>query len=166
MRLADAGEQETAFVRRRVSREELDLGDAHTAAALATLTDSRLVTADERTLEVAHEALLREWPRLRDWLEDDIQGRRLHHHLRAAAKEWETRGRDRGELFRGARLASALDWAADHDAELNDVEHAFPDERTLIAAIALPSRPSTRISASTRAPASRSVTAGTSAPAL
>jgi WD40 repeat protein/DNA-binding SARP family transcriptional activator len=129
MRLADAGEQETAFVRRRVPREELDLErDAHAAAALATLTDSRLVTADERTLEVAHEALLREWPRLRDWLDEDTQGRRLHHHLRAAAKEWEMRGRDPGELFRGARLASALDWAADHDAELNDVERAFLDD--------------------------------------
>jgi WD40 repeat protein/DNA-binding SARP family transcriptional activator len=129
MRLADAGEQETAFVRRRVPRDELDLErDAHAAAALATLIDSRLVTADGRTLEVAHEALLREWPRLRDWLEEDIQGRRLHHHLRAAAKEWETRGRDPGELFRGARLASALDWAADHDADLNDVERAFLDD--------------------------------------
>ena len=42
---------------------------------------SRLVTVDEGTLEVAHEALLREWPRLRGWLEEDAEGRRLHQHV-------------------------------------------------------------------------------------
>ncbi len=79
LRLADAGEDESAFVRRRVPVDELEAGsDEHTAAALAALTDSRLVTADEDTLEVAHEALLREWPRLRGWLEEDAEGRRLH----------------------------------------------------------------------------------------
>ena len=39
------------------------------------------MTADGETLEVAHEALLREWPRLRGWLEEDADGRRLHQHL-------------------------------------------------------------------------------------
>ena len=74
LRLADAGEDESAFVRRRVPLDELELGrDDHTAAALAALTDSRLATADEGTLEVAHEALLREWPRLRGWLEEDAE---------------------------------------------------------------------------------------------
>ena len=66
LRLADAGEQESAFVRRRVPLDELDPErDEPTAAALEALVDSRLVTADEETLEVAHEALLSEWPRLR-----------------------------------------------------------------------------------------------------
>ena len=56
------------------------------------------------TAEVAHEALLREWPRLRGWLEEDAEGRRLHHHLAIAAREWDAGGRDPGELYRGARL--------------------------------------------------------------
>ena len=59
----------------------------------------------EGTAEVAHEALLREWPRLRGWLEQDAEGRRLHRHLAVAAREWSARGRDPGELYRGARLA-------------------------------------------------------------
>jgi WD40 repeat protein/DNA-binding SARP family transcriptional activator len=129
LRLADAGEHETAFVRRRVPLDELDSGrDERAAAALAALTDSRLVTADEGTVEVAHEALLREWPRLRAWLEEDAEGRRLHQHLIHAARDWEAASRDGGELYRGARLASALDWATDHGADLNELEREFLDE--------------------------------------
>ena len=128
LRLADAGEQESAFVRRRVPLGELEPGhDEAAAAALAALTDSRLVTADEGTL-VAHEALLREWPRLRGWLEEDAEGRRLHQHLIHAASEWQAGGRDSGELYRGARLASTLDWAAGHDGDLNELERAFLDQ--------------------------------------
>jgi WD40 repeat protein/DNA-binding SARP family transcriptional activator len=126
LRLADADEQESAFVRRRTPLDELGRErDAHTAAALAALIDSRLITADEGTLEVAHEALLREWPRLRAWLEDDAEGRRLHQHLIHAARDWETAGRDRGELYRGARLASALDWVAAHEGDMNELEREF-----------------------------------------
>ena len=129
LRLADAGEQESAFVRRRVPLEELDsVRDEPTAAALAALTDSRLVTADQGALEVAHEALLREWPRLRGWLEEDAEGRRLHQHLIHTASEWQAGGRDPGELYRGARLASTLDWAAAHEGDLNELERSFLDE--------------------------------------
>ncbi len=110
LRLSDA--EEAAPVRRRVPLEELESErDEDTAAALAVLTESRLVTVDEGTVEVAHEALLSQWPRLRGWLEEDAEGRRLHQHLIHGAAEWERSGRDPAELYRGARLASALDWA-------------------------------------------------------
>ena len=116
-------------MRRRMPLDELDPErDEHTAAALTALVDSRLVTADEETLEVAHEALLREWPRLRGWLEEDAEGRRLHQHLIHAARDWQAAGRDRGELYRGARLASALDWSAGHEGDLNELERDFLDE--------------------------------------
>jgi WD40 repeat protein/DNA-binding SARP family transcriptional activator len=128
LRLAGEGEGE-AVVRRRVELAELGADrDEAVGRVLAALASDRLVTIGEGEVEVAHEALLREWPRLRGWLEDDAEGRRLHHHLRAAAKEWDTGGRDPGELYRGARLASALDWATDHDAELNDFERSFLDD--------------------------------------
>ncbi len=126
LRLADA-EQPTP-VRRRVALASLEAErDEDAASALAALTESRLVTVDEGTVEVAHEALLREWPRLRGWLEEDAEGRRLHQHLIQAAEQWEASGRDPAELYRGARLASALDWAAGHDAELNELERDFLD---------------------------------------
>ena len=128
LRLADAGEQGASFVRRPVPLDELDPDrDSETAAALERLVDSRLVTVDEGTVEVAHEALLREWPRLRSWLEEDAEGRRLHQHLAQAARGWDADGRDPGELYRGARLASALEWSASHEGRLNALEREFLD---------------------------------------
>jgi WD40 repeat protein len=128
LRLADAGDEGASFVRRPVPLEELDPDrDGETAAALESLVDSRLVTVDEGTVEVAHEALLREWPRLRSWLEEDAEGRRLHQHLAHAARGWDADGRDPGELYRGARLASALEWSASHEGRLNALEREFLD---------------------------------------
>ena len=92
---------------------------------LAELTDARLLTVSDGQLELSHEALLREWPRYRAWLEEDRIGRRLHAHLTSAAGDWDARGRDAGELYRGARLAGALDWAAQHDDQLNALERDF-----------------------------------------
>ena len=109
-------------VRRRVPLEELEAD-----RVLDLLADSRLVTVSEGTAEVAHEALLREWPRLRGWLEEDADGRRLHAQLTHAAREWNRDDRDRGELYRGARLASALEWRAAHEPELNTIEQQFLD---------------------------------------
>ncbi|MGH2949214.1 MAG: hypothetical protein ACRDPC_23670, partial [Solirubrobacteraceae bacterium] len=127
LRLAGSGEG-AAVVRRRVPLDELEIDrDQQAAAVLDALTASRLVTVGEGTAEVAHEALLREWPRLRGWLEEDAEGRRLHHHLIHAARDWQSGDRDEGELYRGARLASALDWIAGHERELNELERAFID---------------------------------------
>ena len=130
LRLAGADdEQAEGFVRRRVPLDELELDrDEGAARALAVLTESRLLTVDEGAAEVAHEALLREWPRLRGWLAEDAEGRHLHQHLIGAAGEWRDSGRDPAELYRGARLASALDWAAEHDTELNQLERSFLEE--------------------------------------
>jgi WD40 repeat protein/DNA-binding SARP family transcriptional activator len=111
-------------VRARVPIAEL--GDAETV--LAVLARERLITIGEGEVEVAHEALLREWPRLRGWLEEDAEGRRLHGQLTHAARDWDAAGRDPSELYRGARLAAALDWAATHTAELNATERNFLDD--------------------------------------
>jgi WD40 repeat protein/DNA-binding SARP family transcriptional activator len=125
LRLAGPGEGE-AVVRRRVPISEFTANnDDHIWVVVETLTDQRLLTKSQDTVEVAHEALLREWPRLRGWLEEDVQGRALHRHLIAAAREWEQSGRDPGELYRGARLTGALDWAHEHHADLNQLERAF-----------------------------------------
>ena len=131
LRLAGGGEGDTV-VRRRVPLAELEVEHREEVAeVLSALAQDRLITISEGDVEVAHEALLREWPRLRGWLEEDAEGRRLQLHLRAAASSWETGGRDRGELYRGARLASTLDWARDHETDLNDLERAFLDQSRL-----------------------------------
>src|SRR5215207_8807108 len=122
LRLVEINE-DGAVTRRRVAPSELDLEDDDDVVEL--LTTRRLLTAGEGALEVAHEALAREWPRLRDWLRQDAEGRRLGRHLRAAAHEWHAGGRDRAELYRGARLASALEWSRTHRGELNATEREF-----------------------------------------
>lgn len=124
LRLAGEGRGD-AVVRERVPLSDFDTARAEVAEVLSVLAAERLVTIGEGEVEVAHEALLREWPRLRGWLEDDAEGRLIHRHLRAAARGWQAGGRDAGELYRGARLVSALEWSAVHGPELNPQERSF-----------------------------------------
>jgi WD40 repeat protein/class 3 adenylate cyclase len=115
-----------AAMGRRVPLGELDVEhDPDAAEVLTVLADARMLTVSEGSVEVAHDALLREWPRLRGWLEEDVEGRRLHHHLMEAAREWTAGGQDPADLYRGARLATAMDWTAQHTVELNEREQAF-----------------------------------------
>jgi WD40 repeat protein/DNA-binding SARP family transcriptional activator len=125
LRLAAPGEG-AGVVRRRAPLSEFDLDrDADAARAMAAFTDARLVTVAEGTVEVAHEALLREWPRLRTWLEDDAEGRKLHRHVTESSHTWDEGGRDPADLYRGARSTAAWEWAEPHEADLNDLEREF-----------------------------------------
>jgi hypothetical protein len=113
-------------LRRRVPVVEvLSKDDADAAVALDVLVGRRLLTLGEGTVEVTHEALLREWPRLREWLEADVEGRRLHQHLASQAAVWEESDRHPSELLRGPRLAAAIDWADAHVEDLNPREATF-----------------------------------------
>jgi DNA-binding SARP family transcriptional activator/WD40 repeat protein len=123
LRLAESDESGT-MVRRRVPRHELG-DDPATARALAVLVGRRLLTAGERGVEVTHEAVLTYWPRLAGWLADDEQGRTLRRHLAPAAVDWDTAGRPETDLYRGARLAGALDWAGERLVDLTAVERDF-----------------------------------------
>ena len=128
LRLVAFGEGE-AVTRRRVELDEFDLArDPDAAAVLTRFTEDRLLTRTEDTVEVAHEALLREWPRLRAWLEEDVQGHQLRQHLTQAARQWEETGHDASEVYRGARLSAALDWAATRGPDLNEIERDFLSE--------------------------------------
>jgi WD40 repeat protein/DNA-binding SARP family transcriptional activator len=89
------------------------------------LAESRLLTINEGTLEPAHEALLREWPRLRAWIEEDREGLRIEHQLELAAGEWRRVGRDEGALYRGARLAEARELSERGQVELTDADREF-----------------------------------------
>jgi WD40 repeat protein len=135
LRLTTPGE-DGGELRRRAPRPEL-AGSEQEEAVLAALVERRLVTADGDTVEVAHEALLREWPRLRAWLDEDRDGRRVHRHLTEAAGAWDAAGRDPADLYRGARLDAAQEWATAHPGDANPLEQAFlaasaaAQERTL-----------------------------------
>jgi DNA-binding SARP family transcriptional activator/class 3 adenylate cyclase/WD40 repeat protein/energy-coupling factor transporter ATP-binding protein EcfA2 len=125
LRLAEPGEG-TDDVRRRMPRDEFSAGPVGDEV-LDAYVDRRLLVADGGSVEVAHEALLREWPRLRAWLEEDREGRRLHRHLTDATAAWAVEGRDPGALYRGTRLGAAQDWASLHPDALNAAEREFLD---------------------------------------
>jgi WD40 repeat protein len=129
LRLTELGEEtSTGDTRRRATFEELVLKPEETDATRAVLTalaDARLITISEDAAEVAHEALIREWPTLRGWLEDNREGLRLHRQLTEAAQEWATMDRDPDVLYRGTRLAQALEWREAHEADLNAGEKEF-----------------------------------------
>ena len=80
--------------RRRVALTDLD-PDAVTEDVLNRLDTARLITLDrdaasgERTVEVAHEALFRAWPRLADWIDTFRDDLSLRERLAASAVEWE-----------------------------------------------------------------------------
>jgi hypothetical protein len=81
----------------------------------------------ERFLDVSHEALIRGWPRLRQWLDEDRAGLRLQRRITDAAEEWHRSNRDDDLLYRGARLIQAQEWRVRHEVELNPLEQEFLD---------------------------------------
>jgi WD40 repeat protein/basic membrane lipoprotein Med (substrate-binding protein (PBP1-ABC) superfamily)/DNA-binding SARP family transcriptional activator len=131
LRLTEPGEDAPAgATRRRAPRSELVSNSQSlfsVEAVLNTLADARLITTGENSVEVAHEALIREWPTLRQWLAEDRDGLQLHRHLTEAAQAWDELDRDPGELYRGARLVQAIEWAESHPDELNVLERVFLD---------------------------------------
>ncbi len=127
VRLTELGEG-TEDTRRRVAFTEVvpagAVGEA-VRGVITRLADARLLTTSADSVEVAHEALIREWPRLREWLDDDREGLRLMRHLTESAHSWQRLGRDEGELYRGTRLAAAVEWAERTTPELNPFEREF-----------------------------------------
>ena len=122
---------DTADTRRRVLRSELQLGssDSDVQPVLDAFIGQRLITADTDTVEIAHEALLQAWPRLRQWIDADTIGARIHRQLTAAAEEWRDSGRDSSVLYRGGRLSAIEEWVSvsSRRDDLNLLEHAFLD---------------------------------------
>jgi WD40 repeat protein/DNA-binding SARP family transcriptional activator len=91
------------------------------------LVRARLATSDGDVVELAHEALAREWPRLRGWLDDDVEGQRIFRHLTTAADAWDLMGRPDSELYRGVRLTQTVAWQDQAGADLTPTEREFLD---------------------------------------
>ena len=114
-------------VRARVPRAKVAADEAH-LRLVEQLVDARLVSIDGDTVQIAHEALVRVWPRLRGWLDDDVDGQRLFRHLAGAGRRLGRHGPSRGsELYRGTRLGRTLEWRDRATPDLSDTETAFLD---------------------------------------
>ncbi len=129
LRLTELGDESRAGdTRRRATFEELILKPEEataTRAVLKALADARLITTSEDAAEVAHEALIREWPTLHGWLEENRADLRLHRQLTEAAQDWFETDHDPDLLYRGGRLVQVQEWAAGHKDEMNALEAAF-----------------------------------------
>jgi WD40 repeat protein/DNA-binding SARP family transcriptional activator len=101
------------------------------------LVDARLVTSDDGVIELSHESLAQAWPRLRGWLDDDIEGQRVLRHLVGSADAWDALGRADSELYRGIRLTRALQWQQRTNPRLTPTEQAFLDASRELAEVEL-----------------------------
>jgi DNA-binding SARP family transcriptional activator/ABC-type glycerol-3-phosphate transport system substrate-binding protein len=134
LRLVTLGEG-TEDTRRRVRRSELlTLAEAHAMdGVIETYGRHRLLTFDrdpdtrEPTVEVAHEALLREWARLRNWIEDVREELRLAARISEATREWTQADRGADYLLAGTRLAQAEEAKQGNAIRLTDAEREYLD---------------------------------------
>jgi len=117
----------TEDTRRKASRGEL--GEARWPL-VRKLADARLVVTDRdatgrETAEVAHEALIQRWGRLREWMEENRAFRLWQERVRAMCRQWEESGRDEGALLRGAPLAQAMEWLEQRGGEVEESLRAY-----------------------------------------
>jgi WD40 repeat protein len=106
--------------RRGAARGDAGRTDAARRAVdnvLEAFADRRLLVLDGDAVQIAHDVLLRAWPRLRGWLDREQASRILHTQLQEDATRWDGHGRDSSFLYRGSQLAvvqqAATRWAAD-----------------------------------------------------
>jgi hypothetical protein len=116
LRQMTAVDPDGRLVRRPVSRSGRD---GRADAVLSALAQGRLVVLGDDTAEMAHDALLQAWPRLRGWLEEDQSSLILYGQLAGDTAQWRQDGKDPSRLYRGVQLAAAREaarvWAADPD---------------------------------------------------
>ena len=127
LRLVQPGEG-LEVTRNRIRRKSLyQSGEASERIdrVLDGLIEAHLVnqtgeTAADAQVEVVHETLVRNWPTLVDWLDEERVHIRQRLRLTATAEQWDTRSRDSEVLLRGSLLDEALDYE-----DLNDLEREF-----------------------------------------
>ena len=118
------GEQ-TENTRRLATYEQIGASNWKLVSRLA---DNRLVVTgqntdiSQRTVEVVHEALIRGWERLQQWMTEDRDFRKWQDRLRFAIKTWEETGRANSALLRGALLVEAEDWLQERREDITDAK--------------------------------------------
>jgi WD40 repeat protein/energy-coupling factor transporter ATP-binding protein EcfA2 len=120
------GSEDTRRISTRAELSQIGSGDEPVNALLEELVRARLITIDGQDVEVAHEALIRRWPRLHDWVSENRDRLRFERRLADDALEWsEELGRDPGALYQGARLAQAVEWSQGSDVVLSPLALEF-----------------------------------------
>ena len=130
LRLTQPGEG-SEDTKRRVAISQIGESEA-TKSVVQRLMNVRLITAEslpnqpnEAFVEVSHEALIRNWPRLREWVDEDRESLRSQHRLTEASMEWLGSARDASFLYQGARLAEAEELSQSPEMDLTPLEAEF-----------------------------------------
>ncbi|MQY23918.1 caspase, EACC1-associated type [Nocardia macrotermitis] len=84
---------------------------------VSCLVEARLITVDRDTIRLSHEALLREWPRLREWIDTDREWLHRSQRFIADSRIWRQSGSDPAFLYRGTQLAAIRDRAIPADRD-------------------------------------------------
>ncbi|GCE06803.1 nSTAND1 domain-containing NTPase [Dictyobacter aurantiacus] len=129
LRLIDPGMTEQDTTRRRAALAELTLPDPRQSALFqeiaTTFVAARLLTTSTRagvaTIEVSHEALIREWPRLAEWLRTNRNDLLLQKSISMDALEWIKYGQPDDRLYRGTQLDEARTWAKRSRPSANEI---------------------------------------------
>jgi tetratricopeptide (TPR) repeat protein len=113
---------------RRVATKA-ELGEANWEL-VKKLADERLVVTSrnvggQETVEVVHEALIRNWHELRQWMNEDHSFRAWQERLRFTMLQWQKMQRDEGALLRGAVLKEAEEKLKQRREELSQQEQEF-----------------------------------------
>ncbi|NER94396.1 MAG: hypothetical protein F6J86_11230 [Symploca sp. SIO1B1] len=111
--------------RGEVGKDNWDLV-THLAGSEARLVvTARNEQTEEETVEIVHEALLREWQRLRDWIKSDRDFRIWQEELRSRCRRWEQNGKNEGDLLTGSFLKVAEVWLNQRKADLSPKDQKF-----------------------------------------
>ncbi len=118
--------ERSADIRRLAIREEVGDWDLVTKLADARLvvTNRNQVTGVE-TVEIIHEALIKNWRRLQKWMREDGEFRYWQEQLRVFIRQWENSDRDDGALLRGKPLIDAKEWLSQRSNQISLVEKSF-----------------------------------------
>ena len=122
--------------RRRAPLQELvglvEVGTDELDAVLDTFVSRRLLTVNDSTVEIAHEALLSAWGRYRTWVSEADQALRTHRRVRESAATWDGAGRRASDLVRGAALTEMRELLVgrSNSLALSRVEREFLDAST------------------------------------
>jgi len=92
---------------------------------LGLLVASRLVVVHSTAVELVHESLIKSWPALRRWLDENQEDASFLAQVRAAAQQWDAKGRAEGLLWRNEAMEEARLWRARSTRELPPKEEAF-----------------------------------------
>lgn len=137
LRLIEPGATEQDTTRRRAALPEFVFDDAKQTRVMSETIDAfvtaRLLMTNDiasvKTLEVSHEAIIREWPRLASWIREAREDIPLQQAVSDDAEEWVRRGRPEDRLYRGTQLKEAQTWATHYMVSERELAFLRASER-------------------------------------